>query len=201
MVLIAVVSAKGGQGKSTLTNAIALASGGAIVTNELHSSMDKVVKAFAKIESEVNLPEFKSGVTVIFDGAQGIHQRSTRQAIERADKVLIPVKLDGSGIEELKRMMWGLSEIPREKAAVVVMKNLEREYLVVKNIVEKTFKGVPVFWIPNSACLEELGDERKKGETLHEKAKTKGLSSYRLKKHILPRFEELMNHLNLSISQ
>jgi len=202
MTLISVVSAKGGQGKSTLSNAIAFATNGAIVTNELHSSMDLIMgERFKKVASEAELPELNPEITVIFDGAQGIHQRSTLQAVERADYILIPVKPEGSGMEELKRLAWGLGEVPKNKTAVVVMKVVESEYLEIKAQVQEQFPEVKVFWMPNSHCFEELGDDRFNGQTLHQKSRLKGPSAHRLRTIVLPEFEALMNYINLPISK
>ena len=166
MTFIAVVSAKGGQGKSTLANAIALASDAAIIINELHSSMDQVLDPgrVRKVSGEADLPPTKEGVTVVFDGAQGIHQNSTRQAIERADQVLIPVKPEGTGVEEIKRLAWGLADVPIKYASVVVMMVLEKEYLEIKEKVEGRYPEVKVFWLPRSVMFEKQGED---GESLH----------------------------------
>lgn len=200
MTLIAVVSAKGGQGKSTLSNAIALACDGAIITNELHSSMDKVLEPgrVKKVAGEAELPPIKEEMTVIFDGAQGIHQKSTRQAIARADHVLIPVKPEGSGVEEIKRLAWGLSDVPIKRASVVVMMVLEKDYWEIKAKVESRYQDVKVFWLPRSVLFQMQGED---GESLHEKAKAKGRDPNRLRKVILPHFEALMKHINLPITR
>ena len=198
MTLIAVVSAKGGQGKSTLSNAIALASDAAIITNELHSSIDQVLEPgrVKKVSGEADLPPIKKGVTVVFDGAQGIHQNSTRQAIEKADHVLIPVKPEGSGIEEIKRLAWGLADVPIKRASVVVMMVLENEFLEIKEKVEGRYPEVKVFWLPRSILFEKQGED---GESLHQKAKQKGRDPARLRKTVLPHFEALMAHIQLPI--
>ena len=201
MTLIAVVSAKGGQGKSTLSNAIALACGGAIVTNEKHSSMDKIVKGFAKVDSEADLPPINSKAKVIFDAKAGIHERVVEQAIQQADFVLVPIKPESP--EELRRLAWGLSEVPKiqpsAKVAVVVMKARKDEFEAIKKQILSKW-SVPVFWMPNSVYLHELGDERFGGESLHEKAKAGGLKAYNLRK-VIREFETLMAHIQLPISR
>lgn len=200
MTLIAVVSAKGGQGKSTLSNAIALACGGGILTNEKHSSMDRIlVGRFAKVDSESELPDVPESVVAIFDGKAGIHEPVVESAIRRADHVLIPIRPEGP--EEAKRLAWALSEVAKmtspERIAVVVTKATEAEFEAVRDRVGAHWK-VPVFWLPNSVFFQELGDERFGAESLHQKAESKWQRSH-LRNVVIPRLELLLEHLHLPI--
>lgn len=201
MPLISVVSAKGGQGKSTLSYAIALASGGGILTNEKHSSVESIVGQSAKIDSETDLPEIHPSITVIFDGKAGIHERVVRQAIEQADHILIPIRPEGP--EEIKRLVWAIQEVEamvqRPRIAVVVMQTRRSRYESIASKLQSRWP-YPVFWFPNSVHFQDLGNEQLNGETLHEKFHQGGLKGYQLREAI-PQFEALMAHLGLTIQQ
>lgn len=196
MTLISVVSAKGGQGKSSLSNAIALACEGAIVTNERDCDLISVLEEgrVMRIDSEADLPKFNSDLLVVYDGAKGLEQKSTVQAIERADHVLIPVKLDGDGAEEIKRMAWSLKQINLKEASVVVMANVEKDFLELKQIVEKNFPRVNVFWIPRSVCISKMNQD---GVSLVDRSKEKGSEAARLRRVVIPHFEALLKHIQL----
>lgn len=200
--LITVVSAKGGQGKSSLSYAIAFACEAGIITNETHCSIDDILgeTRFLKLENNSELPEIGKEFLVVFDAKAGIDEPVVAEAIKAADQVVIPVRPEGP--EELARLVWTIQEVEKRnsKICVVVSKAKPREFESVKAQVSK-FWDYPVFWIPGSVHIQDLSDPARKGETLHEKAANKGGAYNHLRRVVMPEFEALLKHLKLTIKR
>jgi len=200
--LTTIVSAKGGQGKSSLSYAIAFACEGGIITNETHCSIDEILgrKRFLKLENDSELPEIGKDFRVVFDAKAGIDEPVVAQAIETADQVVIPVRPEGP--EELSRLVWTIQETEKRNSniCVVVCRAKRNEFKVIKKQVGKSW-NYPVFWMPNSVHVQDLSDPRYGAESLHEKAAKPGGGYAHLRKVVIPEFEALMDHLGLAIQR
>ena len=108
--LIAVVGTKGSQGKSTISHAIAYEKGFGIITNDIDSSVDEFLpeERVIKLRNDDELPEIPDDVWVVFDGKAGIDEPVVKQAIQKADWVIVPTIYE---VEELKRALRGIKQV------------------------------------------------------------------------------------------
>jgi len=191
--LITVVGTKGSQGKSTISHAIAYEKGFWIITNDIDSSVDEFLPEdrVVKLQNDDELPEIPDDVWVIFDGKAGIDEPVVKQAIERADWVIIPTIY---GVEELKRCLRWIEQVRAINDKIVIVCNSMKAGEFKE--VEEHIKGecpFPVFFIRNSRFVAEMLFIP---ESIEEKFKRGGLTAYSLK-DILAQFQALYKHLGI----
>lgn len=191
--LIAVVGTKGSQGKSTISHAIAYEKGFGIITNDIDSSVDEFLpeERVIKLRNDDELPEIPEDVWVVFDGKAGIDEPVVKQAIEKADWVIVPTIY---GVEELKRALRGIKQVEQLNSNIIVVANSMKvaEFDEIKSIIEGE-SGHPVLHIRNSKHVAEMLFIP---ESIEEKFKKGGLTAYSLK-DIRKQFQELYKHLGI----
>ena len=191
--LITIVGTKGSQGKSTLSHAIAYEKGFWIITNDIDSSVDEFLpeERVIKLRNDDELPEIPEDVGCVFDGKAGIDEPVVKQAIERADWVIIPTIY---GVEELKRALRGIKQVEKLNSKILVVANSMKvaEFEEVKEVIEGEC-GYPVLHIRNSKHVAEMLFIP---ESIEEKYKKGGLIAYSMK-DIRLQFQELYKHLGI----
>jgi len=154
--LITVVGTKGSQGKSTISHAIAYEKGFGIITKDIDSSVDEFLpeERVFKLRNDDELPEIPEDVGVVFDGKAGIDEPVVKQAIERADWVIIPTIY---GVEELKRAIRGIKQAEQLNQKIVVVANAMKasEFQEVKELLAGEC-SYPVYHIRNSKHVAEM---------------------------------------------
>ena len=185
--LIAIVGTKGVQWKSTLANAIAHEFGFGIITNDVDSSSDEYFPKgrVLKVHNDDLLPEIPRHIGAIFDGKAGIDEPVVRDAVSKADLVIIPCA-------------YWVEEVKRAKRAIREMEKLNDEIVIVANAMEKgqaeeihrIFEGefrYPVFTIRRSRLVAELLFT---AESLTEKRNRSPLIAHCMK-DVIQQFEQL----------
>lgn len=191
--LIAVVGTKGSQGKSTLSHAIAYEKGFGIITNDIDSSVDEFLpeERVLKLRNDDSLPDIPDDYAVLFDGKAGIDEPVVREAIEKADWVLIPTIY---GVEELKRAIRAIHQAEKLNSKIVIVGNMMKpaEFEEVKSLLSAECSH-PIFHIRNSKYVAELLFNP---ESIEDKFKRGGLVAYSVK-DIREQFQALYKHLGI----
>ncbi len=191
--LITVVWTKGSQGKSTISHAIAYEKGFWIITNDIDSSVDEFLpeERVIKLRNDDELPEIPEDIGVVFDGKAGIDESVVKQAISRADWVIVPTIY---GVEELKRAIRGIKQVEKLNTKILVVANSMKvaEYEEVKGVIEGEC-DYPVLHIRNSKHVAEMLFIP---ESIEQKYKRGGLTAYSLK-DIRIQFQDLYKHLGI----
>ena len=192
--LITVVWTKGSQGKSTISHAIAYEKGFGIITNDIDSSVDEYLpeERVIKLWNDANLPEIPDHIGVVFDGKAGIDEPVVKQAIERADWVIIPTIY---GVEELKRAIRGIRQVEKLNSKIVIVGNNMKlaEFEEVEKLI-KSQTDYPIFHIRNSKHVAEMLFIPESIEKKYTKGG--GLTKYSIK-DIREQFKSLFRHLGI----
>lgn len=189
--LITIVGTKGAQWKSTLANAIAHEFGFWIITNDIDSSVDEYFseKQVMKVRNDASIPEIPKNIWAIFDGKAGIDEPVVRDAVTKADHVLIPCVF---GVEEVKRAKRAIRELEKLNKKITIIANTvaNDEAKELSAIFEAEF-SYPIITIRRSRYIGELLFT---AESLTDKAKKGGLTGYFMR-DVLEQFETLYKAL------
>ena len=105
-------------------------------------------KAVLKLPNDASLPPIPENVGAIFDGKAGIDEPVVRNAVEKADHVLIPCVY---GVEEVKRAKRAIRELEKLNQKIVIVANQvgKEEGEELKRLFQVDFP-YPVFTIRHS---------------------------------------------------
>ncbi len=192
--LIAIVGSKGGQGKSTLSMALAYGCGAGIITNDVDGSVDEFLPEdrTIKLSNDDAIPDIPAELLAVFDGKAGIDEPCVLDAVSKADWVITPTVY---GVEEVKRARRAIQQLHAINSNIIIvanrMKRAEFEELEAAIGTRWTF---PLFWIRESRHVQEL---LFLPQSIHDKAAKGGLAAYTVK-DICEQFDQLFAYLGLT---
>ena len=93
-----------------------------MITNDIDSSVDEYLseKRVLKLRNNASLPAIPETVGAIFDGKAGIDEPVVRDAVTKADTVVIPCVF---GVEEVKRAKRAIRELEKLNSRIVIVAN------------------------------------------------------------------------------
>jgi cellulose biosynthesis protein BcsQ len=198
---ITVYTLKGGEGKTTLSCAIALegaVSGDewGIITNDIHSDLTAALdeKHYLVLEPDQPLPSKKDleGANIIFDPGGFLDSRMI-EAIKMSDHVIIPVSDFGKKLNT-ERFLATLFEIEQYNKNIIIVLNrtTEDNAQKAKEALKKQKYPYPVFEIKKNEAFEIMLNE---GVAVSEIVKRGGLFP-RWFKPVDKQLQKLIKYIN-----
>lgn len=195
---ITVYSLKGGQGKTSISVALAKELEYGIVTNDTYSPLQKIFpkELLLKLEPNDALPtkEDFEGADLIFDFGGYLDERVI-PALEMSDYVIIPIV----GIDDLNEegFISTVAEVaPHNNNIIVVLNRMNDEAVaeIRKDFADKGFP-YPVFEIKNSKVMEVVISE---GRSVSDIVRDGGLRKY-FYKSVENQVQKLINYITKEI--
>lgn len=160
---ITVYTLKGGEGKTTLSCAIALEGKWAVITNDVHSDLTSALpeEAFLVLEPGQPLPSEKDleGADIIFDPGGFLDVRMI-EAIKMSDHIIIPVTDFGKKLST-ERFFASIYEIEQYNKNIVIVLNKisEKDAKKAREILKEEGYEYPVFDIKKNEAFEIMINE------------------------------------------
>lgn len=163
---ITIFNLKGGQGKTSLSLALALSSGYLIVTNDAYSPIDKVLpKGCVKhLLPNEELPEVPNNVDLIYDFG-GYPDRRVIQAVKSSDWLIVPVIYDSP--LEMQTTIKTISELEQytDNIIIVVNKSQKDSLSITTEVLNKYF-SYPIFEVKQTTAFSKMVMHKKSIEEL-----------------------------------
>ena len=180
-----------------MASAIAHEFGFGIITNDIDSSVDEYLddKRVLKLRNDDQLPNIPSHVGAIFDGKAGIDEPVVRDAVSKADRVVIPCVY---GVEEVKRARRAIRELETINDNIVIVLNAvgSGEASELRSLFGSEF-AYPTYPIRRSRYIAELLFT---AEPLSKKVGRGGLAAHWMG-DVVAQFESLYEGLGLRGTQ
>jgi cellulose biosynthesis protein BcsQ len=190
---ITVYNFKGGVGKTSISLNIALTCDFGIITNDVYSPLERVLRneQFIKIEHDQSLPEIPDEYNIIFDLGGHIDKRAI-EAIKQSDCVLVPVTND---FVNLQVTINAIGEIEKFNKNIVVIANrtIKNDFPEISQAVRK-FYDYPVLELKLSKAFSNIFQEKKSIKGMVAKG---GLKAYSYR-FVNEQFDELLKFLGLN---
>lgn len=160
---ITVYTLKGGEGKTTISCAIALEGDWAIITNDVHSDLTSALdeSAYLVLEPDMPLPtkEDLEGGNIIFDPGGFLDVRMI-EAIKMSDHVIIPVSDFGKKLST-ERFFASIHEIEQYNKNIVIVLNKisESDSISARKELKKMGYKYPIFDIKKNEAFEIMINE------------------------------------------
>lgn len=190
---IVVWNLKGGQGKTVLSLSIAMLEGAFIVTNDVHSPIDKVLGESRALRLKVSdpLPTVPSEVELIYDFG-GFADVRVIEAVKDAEFVVMPIIFESD--LEMEVLVNAINEIKQFNNNIVIVVNkaekgdLERT----KEVLDSFDFKYPIFEIKKSTAFPRAVKFKK---SLQQMVDEKPLLKYHYSKP-LAQLQELIKHIS-----
>lgn len=192
---ITVYSLKGGQGKTSISAAIGLELDYQIITNDIHSPLQKIIKEgnVLKLEPNEALPSEKSleGGNIIFDLGGYLDPRVV-DALKMSDMVIAPVT-DFGRMLDTEGFINTISEIRNHNSNIIIVLNKMNDEVakVMKEELIKLNYKYPVFEVKKSEAIEDMFVGRISISAI---VKNGGLKGYTYK-GINNQIQKIVNHI------
>lgn len=188
---ITIFNLKGGQGKTTVSLALATLYGFYVVTNDEYSPIDEVLgdkKAYHLDEGE-DLPEVPESTNLIYDFG-GRPDRRVIEAVSQSDFVIVPVFYKSP--LDMQTTINTIQELETHNSNILVVVNMTKGKMFdkAKATLEKFF-SYPVFEIKESTAFIKMVEKKKSIKELMDES---FLFGYHYKKP-LEQIEELRNYI------
>lgn len=166
---ITVFNLKGGQGKTTLSLALALQYGFLVVTNDEYSPLEKVLeKGKSKtLREEDPLPKVPNEVPLIYDFG-GRPDRRVLQAAKASDWVLIPIIFNSPLDMQTSIKTARELEKTNNNIIFVINRTQKGDFEAAEKILQEFF-SYPIFEIKQSKAFINMVNEKKSIECLMSK--------------------------------
>lgn len=173
---ITIWTPKGGQGKTSLSLAIAKDHDFLVVTNDTHSPIDEVLpegKAYRLSPGEA-FPEIPSSEKVIYD-LGGNSEARVIAAAQDSDVVIMPVIYNSAF--EMQVFLEGVAEMLNINPNILLVVNgcEKRSFEATKQIIEGYFPHLPVVEIRKTTAFSRIISD---GLSLSEMCARSGLDNY-----------------------
>lgn len=165
---ILLYSLKGGQGKTSISCAIALELNIPIITNDIHSPLEEILAEDKVLKLEPNevldseqLNNELKGEGIIFDFGGYLDPRII-SAFKISDLVIIPISDFGKKLDT-QGFISSITEVEEYSKNIIIILNKmkEEEAKVVKEELKKNNYKYPIFEIRKSEAIEKMLNEKK----------------------------------------
>jgi cellulose biosynthesis protein BcsQ len=191
---VVIFSLKGGQGKTTISLALAQETGFGVITNDFYSPLQQFLpkERILKLEPDQDLPNAKAlkEADVIFDYGGYLDKRLI-PALEMSDCVGIPVTEFGD--LETEGFVHTVDEVKRyNKNIFIILNKIDDETAdQVRTELKKNKYPYPVFEIKKSKVFQEI---RSKKKAMSEILKEGGLKKY-MYTPVYKQLSEVIKHI------
>ena len=179
---ISIFSAKGGVGKTMISLNYAFTKGWAIVTNDLLSPLDKVMKpeSLKKLGLDEEIPDYDKSAPIIYDLGGHLDRRIIK-AFKQSEMIIVPVLEDFVCMQVTVNT---LKEIEVYNKNIIILANRitsDKEFEKIKQSFELFF-DYPIIRLKESKSLSKVFTDRKSIEKM--------VSEGGLKKHHYTKVKE-----------
>lgn len=189
---ITIFNLKGGQGKTTISLALALQYGFAIVTNDEYSPIDKVLKKgkVKHLEQSEELPQVPDKVKLIYDFG-GHPDKRVIDAVKISNWVMIPVFYESP--LDMQTTIKTIREIEAYNSNIIVVVNkTQKGDLEKAQKVLKQFFNYPIFEIKKSTSFVKMVEKKR---SIRELMESSALFGYHYKAPLF-QVEKIYNHIS-----
>jgi len=189
---LTIFNLKGGQGKTTLSLALALEYGYYIVTNDQYSPIEKVLpkKKVKHLAVDSPLPSVPEDLDLIYDFG-GYADRRLIAAVTQSDWVIVPIVYDSP--LDMQTTIKSIKEIEKHNDKIIIVVNRAKKGI--KNKAEsvlRTFFNYPTLELRNSTCFVKIVENK---IALSEQIKSSPLLSYHYKP-VLKQLSDIQKLIN-----
>lgn len=163
---LTIFNLKGGQGKTTLTLALALSSEFFVVTNDEYSPIDKVLpKGHVKhLKASESLPDVLEELDLIYDFG-GYPDKRVVEAVRRSDWLIVPIVYDSP--LDMQTSIKTIVELENHtKNIIIVINRTVKDSFIIANAVLKPFFDYPTFEVKKSTAFVKMVEQGKSVEQL-----------------------------------
>ncbi|MCJ7618009.1 MAG: ParA family protein [Desulfobacterales bacterium] len=189
---VTVYNFKGGTGKTSISCNLAMQLGWGVVTNDIYSPLERVLrkKKLLKLGYNEEVPKFPEDYNIIFDWGGHVDQRAV-EAMEQSDKVLIPVIND---FLNLQVSIDAINEIKEHNNNIAIIANQvgKGDAENIRKILA-AFYDYPIFPIKKSRAFPGIFETKR---SLQEMMDEGGLLAYSYK----PVYDQFMVLVDFIIS-
>ena len=158
---ITIFNLKGGQGKTTISLALALNYGFFVVTNDEYSPIEKVLPRgkIKHIAQGQILPVVPDNVNLIYDFG-GYPDKRLIEAVSKSDKVIIPVIYDSA--LDMQTTIKTIREIEKYNKNIIIVVNRTHKGVFEKaQAILDNFIKYPMFEVKQSTAFVKMVDTGK----------------------------------------
>jgi cellulose biosynthesis protein BcsQ len=189
---IAVYNFKGGVGKTSISLGYALNQGFAVVTNDFHSPLERVLSEeyIIKLKSDETMPIFDDDLEVVFDLGGSIDERAV-SAIKQSDWVIIPTV---NSVVDLHMTLQTINQVSdyNTKILVIVNKLEKGDFDIAREVITEFFPDMPIFPLKNSKIFKKMFE---KEQSLNGIANLNGLNKYTYR-GVISQFADITEFIN-----
>lgn len=166
---ITIFNLKGGQGKTTVTLALALSAGFLVVTNDEYSPIDRVLKQgnFMHLAENEALPDnVPDSVDLVYDFG-GRPDSRVIEAVKLSDFLIVPVVYDSP--LDMQTTISAITELEQHtKNIIIVVNRTRKDDFKVSQAVLRQYFNYPTFEVKESTAFVKMVEQAKSIDELCE---------------------------------